>query len=393
MEISRKLEPPKKGFSVFEFEGRLLRAHSIMHKYKLDALFLTMPANIRYFTGFDTQFFHSPTRPWFLVIPYNKKPIAVIPEIGKTLMEMTWVEDIRTWDSPNPNDDGISLLFSVFKDLKIKFNSVGAELGMEMSLRMPWIDFNKLLEKQKQTFLDATQAIWEIRTVKTKAEINHINFICKAVSSCYYSLPKIINLGETERQVSEKLKKNIIDSGADSIPFMPVVSGQNGVSQIISGPSDKELEKGDLLFIDTGSTYDGYFCDFDRNYAIGNASDEVREVYDLLWLATEAGIKAATPGATTGDVWLAINKIIEDKKLIKNNVGRLGHGLGLQLTEPPSHSFKNETKILENMVLTIEPGLEYLPGKLMVHEENILVTKDGPQLLTTRAPKELPIIN
>ena len=182
MEISRKLEPPKKGFSVFEFEGRLLRAHSIMHKYKLDALFLTMPANIRYFTGFDTQFFYSPTRPWFLVIPYNKKPIAVIPEIGKTLMEMTWVEDIRTWDSPNPNDDGISLLFSVFKDLKIKFNSVGAELGMEMSLRMPWIDFNKLLEKKKQTFLDATQAIWEIRTVKTKAEINHINFIVQSVS-------------------------------------------------------------------------------------------------------------------------------------------------------------------------------------------------------------------
>ena len=59
---------------------------------------------------------------------------------------------------------------------------------------------------------------------------------------------------------------------------MPVVSGQNGVSQIISGPSDKELEKGDLLFIDTGSTYDGYFCDFDRNYAIGNASDEVRGI-------------------------------------------------------------------------------------------------------------------
>ena len=83
---------------------------------------------------------------------------------------------------------------------------MGAELGMEMSLRMPWTDFNKLLEKQKQNvyFLDATQAIWEIRTVKTKAEINHINFICKAVSSCYYSLPKFINLGETE----DKFQKN-----------------------------------------------------------------------------------------------------------------------------------------------------------------------------------------
>ena len=99
-----------------------------MHKYKLDALFLTMFLNMTYFTGFDTQFFHSPTRPWFLVIHIIIKKNLVIPEIGKTLMEMTWVEDIRTWDSPNPNDDGISLLFSVFKDLKIKFNSVGAEL-------------------------------------------------------------------------------------------------------------------------------------------------------------------------------------------------------------------------------------------------------------------------
>ena len=86
-----------------------------------------MPANIRYFTGFDTQFFHSPTRPWFLVIPYNKKPIAVIPEIGKTLMEMTWVEDIRTWDSPNPSDDGISLVASKIKKLGNRFGRVSAE--------------------------------------------------------------------------------------------------------------------------------------------------------------------------------------------------------------------------------------------------------------------------
>ena len=83
------------------------------------------------------------------------------------------------------------------------------------------------------------------------------------------------------------------------------------------------------------------------------------------------------------------------RKLIghdQNNVGRFGHGLGLQLTEPPSHSFGNKTQILENMVLTIEPGIEYAPGKMMVHEENIVVSKEGPKLLTTRAPREIPII-
>ena len=363
-----------------------------MHKYKLDALFLTMPANIRYFTGFDTQFFHSPTRPWFLVIPYNKKPIAVIPEIGKTLMEMTWVEDIRTWDSPNPNDDGISLLFSVFKDLKIKFNSVGAELGMEMSLRMPWIDFNKLLEKQKQTFLDATQAIWEIRTVKTKAEINHINFICKAVSSCYYSLPKIINLGETERQVSEKLKKNIIDSGADSIPFMPVVSGQNGVSQIISGPSDKELEKGDLLFIDTGSTYDGYFCDYNRNFGVSEISNRLSASWDRLQEATEAGKNMLIPGNTAKQVFFAMNAILQEGKKRKNSSGRLGHGLGMQLTEWPSFSKYDETILQEGMVVTLEPIIDIDDEKILVHEDNFLITANGPEQISPQCNPTIPVI-
>ena len=171
------------------------------------------------------------------------------------------------------------------------------------------------------------------------------------------------------------------------------MSGENGISQIISGPSDRVLSNGDVLFIDTGSTYDGYFCDFDRNFAIGKVSDTVSKTYELLWEATEAGINAAIPGATTGDIWKEMNKVIESQVTIRNNVGRLGHGLGLQLTEPPSHTFSGKTKILKNMVLTIEPGIEYLPGKTMVHEENIFISDDGPVLLTIRAQKELPKIN
>ena len=85
-------------------------------------------------------------------------------------------------------------------------------------------------------------------------------------------------------------------------------------------------------------------------------------------------------------------KITEEAGAIGNNVGRLGHGLGLQLTEPPSNRPGDGTEIVENMVLTIEPGMEYAPGKMIVHEENIAVTKEGPRLLTRRAPRELPVI-
>lgn len=165
--------------------------------------------------------------------------------------------------------------------------------------------------------------------------------------------------------------------GANATPFMPAISGPGGVPQIVCGPHDRLLEEGDILFIDTGSNFDGYFCDFDRNYAVGRISSEAARVHDALWLATEASIATAVPGATINDVWRAMSRIIEDAGAIGNNVGRLGHGLGLQLTEPPSHRLGDGTVIVENMVLTIEPGMECAPCKTIVHEENIAVTENG----------------
>ena len=176
------------------------------------------------------------------------------------------------------------------------------------------------------------------------------------------------------------------------MPFMPGISGEGGVSQIVCGPSDRIIEKGDILFIDTGSTFDGYFCDFDRNFAFGSATSEVEKVNEILWNATEAGINAAKPGVSTFDIFNTMNKIISDGNTVGNNVGRLGHGLGLQLTEPPSHRPGDNTIIKENMVLTIEPGMEYAKGKMIVHEENVVIRKDGAELITKRAPKEIPII-
>ncbi len=382
----------KRGFKVSEFEMRMARAQEIMHRRNLDAILVTTPQNIRYFTGFDSQFWESPTRPWFVVVPGEGKPIAVVPEIGAREMERTWVEDVRSWPSPIPEDDGISLLSDVVNSLATKFNTIGAELGREMTLRMPVNDFLKLRTFINRQILDGSPALWEMRMVKTESEIQRIEHICKLASESYQDLPKYLNIGETERDAVRKLRIDLIKRGADSIPFLPAVSGQGGVSQIVCGPSDRKLENGDILFMDTGSTYDGYFCDFDRNFAIGKISDEAMKVHDLLWTATESGIAASVPGMTAKDVWFAMNRVIEEGGVKGNNAGRLGHGVGLQLTEPPSHRPGDKTKLVPNMVITIEPGLEYLPGKMLVHEENIVVTEDGPKLLTIRAPREMPII-
>ncbi|MCJ8054655.1 Xaa-Pro peptidase family protein [Shinella curvata] len=387
------LQIPKRGFSAGEFEGRVERARKIMHKHKFDALVVSAPPNVRYFTGFDSQFWESPTRPWFVVVGLEGDPVAVIPEIGAPEMALTWMKDIRTWPAPVPEDDGISLLKSTIESFPKKYGRVGAEMGREMSLRMPVSDLLRLRDSLSSEIADGSPCIWEIRMVKTAAEIEHINHICQIASDAYEALPAQISAGETEREIARKLRIDIARRGADATPFMPAISGPGGVAQIVCGPHDRAIQEGDILFIDTGSTFDGYFCDFDRNYAVGKISDDARRVHDALWLATEAGIAAAVPGATTDDVFRAMSKIIEEAGAIGNNVGRLGHGLGLQLTEPPSHRLGDGTVILENMVLTIEPGMEYAPGKMIVHEENIAITNDGPRLLTKRAPREMPVIN
>ena len=383
---------PKRGFSTKEFETRLTNAQKIMQVYQLDSLLVTTPQNIRYFTGYDSQFWESPTRPWFVIIPATSKPIAIVPEIGESEFNKTWLDEIRTWPSPRPEDEGVSLLKATLENLKKTHGNVGAEFGKEMTIRMPVKDLEKLRKTINLNIIDGSDALWDIRMVKTNAEIEHIKYICSIASDAYNQLPSKLAIGDTERDIVRKLKIDMLQKGADSVPFMPGISGEGGVSQIVCGPTDKVLNNGDILCIDTGSTYDGYFCDFDRNYAFGEISSEVERIHETLWLATEAGIKAAIPGATTDEVWVAMNTIIQEAGTIGNNVGRLGHGLGLQLTEPPSHRPGDNTRIVENMVLTIEPGMEYAPGKMIVHEENIAITKDGSRLLTKRAPRQMPII-
>ena len=383
---------PERGFAELEFEQRLIEAQKVMKSYKLDGILVTTPQNIRYFTGYDSQFWESPTRPWFVVVPASGKPIAIVPEIGESEFKKTWLDEIKSWPSPRPEDDGISLVKSTLEDLNKTYGQIGAEFGKEMTIRMPVRDLFKLKDTVNTNIVNGSDAIWDMRMIKTNAEIERIKFICSIASDAYNELPSKLRIGDTEREAVNKLKIDVLNRGADNVPFMPGISGVGGVSQIVCGPSDRILKNGDILFIDTGSTFDGYFCDFNRNYAFGEISSEVERVHETLWLATEAGIKAAVPGATTDEVWVAMNTIIQDAGAIGNNVGRLGHGLGLQLTEPPSHRPGDNTRIVENMVLTIEPVMEYAPGKMIVHEENIAITKDGSRLLTKRAPRQMPII-
>ena len=382
-----------RGFERAEFEGRCARAQTLMTEQGLDAFFVTIKANVRYFTGFDSQFWESPTRPWFLVVPREGLPVAIVPEIGEAGMAATWISDIRSWPAPRPADDGISLLTACLSACRRRFGRIGAELGAENALRMPTADLLRLRDSLSPAeVVDASPLLRQLRMVKSPAEIAKIRHVCQLVSDGFEALPAKLQIGETERDACRKLRIDLLQRGVDDSPYLMGASGPGGYDNIIMGPTDRRLEAGDILIIDTGSTYDGYFSDFDRNFAFGRLSDAARRANGVVHGATDAGIAAARPGATTSEIWQTMMSILEAGGALGNNVGRMGHGLGLQLTEPPSHMPGDDTVLQPGMVLTIEPGMLFAPGQMIVHEENLVVTEDGSELLSRRAPPEIPVI-
>ena len=326
-----------------------------------------------------------------MIVPVTGKPIAVIPEIGAAGMRATWIDDVRTWPAPQPDDDGVSLRADALRSVGGTFRRIGAEFGPQMVVRMPARDLQAVSNRITPTELvDATPVLNRIRSIKSHREIEKIDHICKIVSDSFEALPARLAIGMTEREACREMRLDVLQRGADGSPYMMGVAGHGGYDNIIMGPTDRPIGNGDVLIIDTGTIFDGYFCDFDRNFAFGPPDDAVRRAYDVVYQATDAGIAAARPGATTSDLFDAMMRVLEPGGSAGNSVGRLGHGLGLQLTEGPSNRPGDETILEPGMVLTIEPGMEFAPGRMMVHEEDIVITDAGCTLLTRRAPPEMP---
>lgn len=384
---------PERGFSEAEFAARTARAQRGMAEAGLAGLLLTTEPEVRYFSGFHTLFWQSPTRPWFLFVPASGKPVAVIPEIGADLMRRTWIDDIRTWSAPAPQDDGVSLLAELLSPLARRGEAIGLPKGHETQLRMPLGDYERLVGRLGGLRIeDATGLVRALRMVKSEAEIEKIAHVCAIGSRTFAGVPEIACEGRATDDVFRAFRIAALAEGADDVPYLVGGADAGGYRDVISPPTRRPLARGDILMLDTGAVWDGYFCDFDRNFAIGAADDASRRAYDVLWRATEAGIAAARPGATCADVFRAMRAVIAEIDDGGGDVGRLGHGLGMQLTEWPSHAVWDETVIRENMVLTLEPSLAYGDGRIMVHEEDVVVRPDGARLLTERAPAELPVL-
>ena len=383
----------KRGFDIAEYESRLARSQALMHDAGFHALLFCTEAEIRYFTGFLTQFWQSPTRPWFLIVPLTGKPVAVIPEIGLALMQSCWIDDIRTWQSLNPTDDGVGLLAKTIREVVGGTGRLGLPMGSETHIRMPMNDFESLRRCLTGIEIgDCTALIRGLRMIKSAAEIAKIEHVCGLVSDVFESGPALFKEGQSEIEAFQAFKIACLRAGVDDVRYLVGGAGPGGYSDIISPPSDRRFRPGDVLMLDTGAVFDGYFCDFDRNFSFAYADDPVRRAYDVLFAATEAGLKMARPGVTCAALFQTMQAVLSAGAGQTGAAGRFGHGLGMQLTEWPSNADFDHTELQAGMVITLEPSMVFAPGRMMVHEENIVIVADGARLLSRRAPPEIPIL-
>ena len=381
------------------------KLQEVMATAELDAVVLTSEDNYRYITGFHGPTWINLTRPRYCVVARKGDPVIIIPANNSAIAERTsWVADVRTWVAPCPEDDGISLLIEATRPCLGRSNRIGMELGPESRLTMPVGDFLRFKDALDPVeIVDGFRLLHSLRMVKSPAETATMRRIAQIASRAFDELATKLRPGDTEKVAGAKLRLDLIREGADTTPYVSGGSGRNGYTSINLGLADQVLEPGDILTIDTGSTIDGYFCDFNRGWAIGKPADEVRRAYERVWQATEAGLQAVRPGIPISDVWHAMARSLavgdDGGRGLRLGQGRFGHGVGLRMCEPPSLNEQDGTILKVGMVLTIEPGMAFIVNgngeaaqKIMVHEENVVITEDGCELLTKRAPRELPVV-
>jgi Xaa-Pro aminopeptidase len=240
-------------------------------------------------------------------------------------------------------------------------------------------------------FVDAADLLWHLRIRKSAAEIAYLCRSASIASAAYRDLFAEVRAGMTEQEVFATFVASTIRQGAERPGYVPVHSGAGHYHRHTMGPTTRALQAGDLLWLDGGCVYRGYWSDFARMVAIGRPTTAQQDHYRRVRAIMHTAVAAMRPGVTMGELAGLVQRACAAEGLPFNPAGRVGHGLGLDITEPPSINAVDPTVVEPGMVLTMEPTSATEFGFFQL-EENVVITPDGPEVLTEPAPEELPVL-
>jgi Xaa-Pro dipeptidase len=380
-----------------EFAGRRERLQERLAAEGIAALVLTSEDNVVYLTGFNSPTWVNLARPRYCVVPAVGELVFIVPSTNvAAARRLTWIEDVRSWVSPAPADDGLSLVADAVRGIS-DAGTVGLEIGPQSRIGIPVGDFLTLCEKLgPRRTVDGDAVLREVRKIKTGAEVACIRQAAEAASRAFLRLPRALAASADEISAVRSLRELLLSEDMADVPYVVAESAYGGYPSLQMAPTRHELRKGTILGIDVGCRSNGYFSDFNRNFVFGTAPDIALRADEALRRALDASIAAAVVGATAGDVWrvmaASLDQSIAGLPARRAASGRMGHGIGLRLTEPPSIHPDDRTSLVPGMVLAIEPSVVYeldthmgTVERMLIHEENIVVTEAGPVLLSQRA--------
>jgi Xaa-Pro aminopeptidase len=389
-----------KRFHKSEYESRWERAREGMRAKGLDAMFITESANYTYFSGGHGDFSFS--RPTIMVLPQKGKPVLIVHDFfAHSQQREAWVDDIRTYSPFGTLPLG--MLKAIWDELGLKTGRIGAELGNEQRLGLPYNDFVRMTQELPGAdFIDASDLLWGLRMVKSDAEVEYMRKACSISSQAFETCFNTVKPGMTEKDAAKILYDTAVELGGAAVWTLSNSGPYNYESGFLPNPSEHVLEEGNLLWIDTGCKVNGYSSDFSRVAAIGEPSSEQKNMYDIVNGISNTAVKAIRPGITASGLSQICSREFEKAGLKdiwgdgdcssaqSNRANRVGHGIGMATTEPPHIALFDDTELKAGMVVTIEPTVVTNYGHFNI-ESNVLVSEDGPEVLS-KATTELVVI-
>lgn len=363
-----------------DFEKRKVKLVKNLAKQgsKVDYILITSVPNLKYYFNYGGASYERFCAG--LISLKEGKSVVVVPKLDEGKTANSAADDIFPWT----DSEGYG---QALEKALVSIPGRSRNFGCE-----DWITLY-LMESVKKVragakFLSVSPSISDQRLIKDDEEIKALRSASENLSKGYEKLPEILKTGRSEVEAGFEIKKTLADFGASEVDFLAVQSGPNS-SIPHSQTSQRKLSEGDMVVVDISCTDEsGYYADFTRTFCVGKASDEQRRVYEVVKEAQSTGVRSAIPNTPAKNVDRDVRRVIETAGFGEFFVHRTGHGLGLEVHEPPWISSLNSSKLRPGMAFTVEPGV-YIPGKFGVRIEDDVVTNSSGTENLTRVTHDL----
>ncbi len=236
-----------------------------------------------------------------------------------------------------------------------------------------------------------SKAINSLRAVKTPEEISKIKQAQKIAEAGFEHILNFIKVGRTEKEIQLELDYFMLKNSAEALSFDTIALTGSSTSMPHGVPGERRVQSGDFVLLDFGAVYDGYHSDMTRTVAVGQTSDKMKDVYDIVLSAQKAALKEARAGISGVQLDKAARDVIAQNGYSDYFGHSLGHGVGLEIHEAPTASQRSKDILESGMVVTVEPGI-YIAGEFGVRIEDFVVIGENGCDNLTKAPKELIVL-